>query len=106
MPGLRHARGVSAVAGKSSTVARGYGYEHRKRRRLLEPVVAAGQAVCGRCGGPILPGQRWDLDHTDDRVGYRGTAHRFCNQAAGGRKAGRNRRHRAAVVRLVAGRQW
>jgi hypothetical protein len=54
-------------------------------------MVERGQATCSRCGEPILPGQDWDLDHSDDRRGYIGPAHAACNRSAGGRKAAANR---------------
>ena len=81
------------------TVARGYGAAHRQERARWAPIVAAGGAVCARCGGLILPGSRWDLDHTPDRTGYNGPAHRYCNRAAGARTGNANRRRRRAVVR-------
>jgi hypothetical protein len=34
-----------------------------------------------KMGGFILPGQFWDLDHTDDGRGYLGPSHRECNRA-------------------------
>jgi hypothetical protein len=43
-------------------------------------------AVCSRCGGPISPRERWHLDHTDDRRGYIGVAHAYCNLRAAGIK--------------------
>ncbi len=46
-------------------------------------LVAAGGAYCARCSLPIVSGDRWDLDHRDDRVGYLGPSRRTCNRAAG-----------------------
>jgi hypothetical protein len=40
--------------------------------------------------------QNPDLDHDDDRTGYRGLAHKRCNRLAGSRKGNRIRRARAA----------
>ena len=85
------------------TVARGYGYEHKQRRKALRALVEAGHAVCSRCGLPIHPLAKWDLDHLDDRSGYAGPAHRFCNQGAGGRKAARQARRRPRVPGGVFG---
>jgi hypothetical protein len=39
---------------------------HRKIRKGLAPLVAAGLATCARCGEPIEPRSKWDLGHTDD----------------------------------------
>jgi hypothetical protein len=72
-----------------------YSGEHQAVRRAVVPY-AAGSA-CVRCGRPILPGQPWDLDHSDDRVGYLGVAHAHCNRAAGGRKGSERRRQRQAA---------
>jgi hypothetical protein len=64
-------------------------------RRAVAPY-ATGSA-CVRCGRPILPGQPWDLDHSDDRATYLGPAHRRCNRSAGGRKGNARRRQRQAA---------
>lgn len=68
--------------GKGRTVTRGYGAEHQRERKRLEPMVARGEARCARCGLPIAPGSEWDLDHDDhDRRKYLGPSHRSCNRA-------------------------
>ena len=66
---------------KGSTTARGYGHMHQLRRKRVAEIVAAGLAVCARCGLPIAPHDFWDLDHSDDRRGYLGASHRRCNRA-------------------------
>jgi hypothetical protein len=70
---------------KASATARGYGYTHQKLRAQWEPKVATGNLTCPRCTKPILPGQPWQLGHTDDRTGYNGPEHARCNLSAGGR---------------------
>ena len=59
-----------------------YGNGHRKLRARMAGVVASGGVLCSRCGKPIVPGERWDLDHRDDGQGYAGAAHMYCNRAA------------------------
>jgi len=84
---------------------RGYNAEHRALRRRLKPIVDAGNALCARCGRPIPPAgigpcpafhkgvrcgknhRTWHLDHTTDRSGYLGPAHKCCNVKAASRKA-------------------
>lgn len=34
-------------------------------------------------GGLIRRGERWELDHADDGVGYLGASHAVCNARAG-----------------------
>src|SRR5262245_8653294 len=72
-----------------STTERGYGSVHQKNRAYVEPIVLAGGVECSRCGNPILPHHHWHLDHTDDRMGYRGVSHAWCNVSA---NAGGSRR--------------
>ena len=81
---------------------RGYGPEPRRLRAEVARVVEAGRALCARCGGSIAPGTRWDLDHSDDRMGYIGPSHVRCNRAtAGGRKGqGQEDAARGVVSRL------
>lgn len=61
----------------------GYGGPHQAIRRAGKPYAYG--TPCGRCGELMMPGQPIDLDHTDDRAGYRGFAHARCNRRAGGR---------------------
>jgi hypothetical protein len=69
------------VNGKTS--ARGYGWRHQKLREQWKRVVAAGSAVCARCGLPMVPGEPWDLGHVDgDKTRYKGVEHRKCNRGA------------------------
>lgn len=79
------------VPSKAKTVERGYGEPHRRLRRQWARIVNAGGAQCARCLRPILPGDPWDLDHEDARLGYLGPSHRTCNRAAGGASAPRPR---------------
>ncbi len=53
------------------------------RKRLLAQLAVHPGAPCPRCGQPMHPGQRLDLDHTDDRSGYLGLSHAACNRRAG-----------------------
>jgi hypothetical protein len=76
---------------------RGYGSVHDARRRQVTPLVNAGKAVCSRCGGPISPGERWHLDHSDDRQTYIGVAHEFCNLQAAGIKTAQLRNASSAL---------
>jgi hypothetical protein len=78
-----------------STTRRGYGWAHQRRRAAFARLVAAGLAICWRCGQPIEPGEPWDLGHDDiDRRRYRGPEHRRCN------RTGRARRDPAPSVNL------
>ena len=81
---------------KGGATQRGYGYQHQKIRKALLPY-AYGQ-LCPHCERPMLPGQHLDLDHTDDRTGYRGMAHRSCNRRAGAVKGNNLRRARRTQV--------
>jgi hypothetical protein len=76
-----------------SRQARGYGAAHDRLRRDWQPLVEAGQANCCRCGGWIVPGTPWHLDHDDnDRRKYKGVAHAVCNLSAAGRAGARSGR--------------
>ena len=68
---------------------------------------------CARCGFPILPGQRWDLDHVDvpyvdGGYGRRAPSHESCNRRAGqrlmmARRAARRRQETAGMKWTAAG---
>ena len=67
---------------RGSTTQRGYGAQHRALRAAWEPIVAAGQVICWRCGELIQPGEPWDLGHDDsDRTQWRSPEHVACNRA-------------------------
>lgn len=75
----------------------GYGRNHKRLRRIWAQRIANNwQPPCSRCGAPILPGEPWDLDHTDDRTGYLGPAHAHCNRSAGAAKKTRIHKQREA----------
>ena len=58
------------------------------------PLVNAGKATCARCHNPIHAGEEWHLDHNDDRAGYLGVSHSYCNlRAAADKSHGRRPSH-------------
>ena len=81
--------------------------------------IDAGDVACGRCGLPVLSGQRWDLGHVIDRA-LGGTAadgltpeHARCNRGAGGRLAHQlaghtkaRRRTTSQSLPVVERRKW
>jgi hypothetical protein len=72
---------------KPKAAAMGYGFRHQQLRKQIAPKVAAGKALCDRCGRAIAPGEPWDLGHLDsDRTRYAGPEHRRCNRATSGRR--------------------
>jgi hypothetical protein len=82
-----------------------YPGDHQAIRRAWAPHVPG--TPCARCGVPIAPGQAWDLDHDDDRAGYRGPAHASCNRRAGGRlgvarRAARRHARTERITRMTA----
>src|SRR4029077_7308564 len=84
------------------TAAKGYGSGHQRTRRDYARLVATGKVDCARCGGPIDPGEPWDLGHVDgDRRRYQGPEHRACNRATSSRRPGVSRR-RLGVKPVVA----
>jgi hypothetical protein len=85
----RRKRKVNFPPVTASTAARGYGAVHEAEWRRWKPLVEAGEAVCVRCGLLILPGTAWHLDHTDDKLGFRGVSHARCNVKAAARLGSR-----------------
>jgi len=61
---------------------------HRNMRAAIAATVNVGLEMCARCGNQIKRGDKWDLDHADDRLGYLGASHASCNRSAGARHGG------------------
>lgn len=86
-----------------------YDAAHRRARETAIATTPPG-SPCARCGHPMEPGDRLQLDHRDDGPGYLGlshaspcrTCHRKCNQSAGGilaaKMAGKESRDRRCVI--------
>jgi hypothetical protein len=70
-----------------SSHARGYGPAHQRHRREWETRIITGGVDCCLCGLAISATEPWHLDHTEDRKGYRGAAHRVCNLREGQRRS-------------------
>jgi hypothetical protein len=69
-----------------STEDEGPGAEHQRLRKQVARAIADGALVhCCRCGLPISRVDDFHLDHSDDRTGYRGVSHAFCNLSVGGK---------------------
>lgn len=68
-----------------SSTKRGYDQQHKNLRAALLPT--AWGTPCARCGLPMLQGQALHLDHTDNRAGYLGFSHAWCNLKAAAQKA-------------------
>lgn len=72
---------------------RGYTAEHDRLRERWRPRVERASVNCHAkvcvmvSGRLILPGQPWDLGHTDDRTAWTGPEHAPCNRSAGGKAA-------------------
>ena len=77
MPIVKHGYSNSRAERRAQYDSR----EHRLMRANWAGLVENGFVTCTRCGKRIQPGSDWDLDHTDDRNGYRGPSHAKCNRA-------------------------
>src|SRR5689334_3879774 len=74
-----------------------YGVAHRAVRKRWEPIVAAGQAVCWRCGEPIPADAVWHLGHSADGKRWMGPEHASCNVRDGARRG-----YRAMIANATA----
>lgn len=69
-----------------STVERGYGADHRRLRREWQQRLNDGEhvechaRVCFMRTRTISPDDPWDLGHLQDRTGWTGPEHRYCNR--------------------------
>jgi hypothetical protein len=80
------------------TVERGYDARHRRERQRVARLIRGGTEVCCRCGNPLppdIPSDMWHLDHTEDRTGYLGPAHKECNEKAARAKPKRQTQRRS-----------
>ena len=75
---------------RKSTNDRDYGARHKAVRAEYARAMEGGFVfLCPRCDLAVDPQLPWDLDHTDDRTGYLGPAHRTCNRRAAAEKKNR-----------------
>src|SRR6187549_1082523 len=81
----RHAAEYEAARGNRQS--RGYDRMFDQARRKAAGTVAAGRAVCWRCGEAIMPGDEWDLGHGDGGSVAGPEHRRTCNLRAAGLKA-------------------
>ena len=89
---------------RGTTTGRGYGRNHQVRREAVKRQVLAGEAVCARCGKPILPTQAFDLGHVDgSRVRYAGPEHRHARDCPEGGNRATSRLDRATASRRNGG---
>ena len=74
------------------TSAKGYGAQHQRLRAQWAPIVAAGGALCAKCGQTIRPGERWDLGHVpgSGKRMYQGPEHRECNRSTANERRSAN----------------
>jgi hypothetical protein len=91
---------------KPKSEAAGYGRAHRRERERWTERIARGFVSCARCGKPIVAGMVWHLDHTDDRRGYLGASHAYCNTAAAARKLNASRSGQAGLPRRGQSQVW
>lgn len=96
-PALRFpSEGRKRRRSRGSTTARGYGHSHQLEKDRWRPIAAG--CRCTKCG-ELIGAAAWDLDHTENRKGYLGVAHRFKKDCpAGGNYATRKPRRQS--------RQW
>lgn len=98
-------RGMSGKGWGGATV--------RKARAYWRTIVEAGEAICWRCGRPIVPDPTkrdhgWQVGHLIDRMdgGEHGPEnqapeHSLCNLSAGGKRGGAITAARKAAARAV-----
>lgn len=94
---LRKSRYARGSGSRPKTADRGYGKEHVTLRAKLLPLAYG--TPCALCGAVMNEGDDLHLDHTEDRVSYRGMAHAACNVRDGASRGGQ----RARQARLERG---
>lgn len=71
--------------GRGTRQERGYGAKHDRERSRIQARIDAGDPVtCWRCGVRLV-GREWHLDHSSDRLSYRGPACVPCNLGLAGK---------------------
>lgn len=69
-----------ATEPQGSAHRRGYGRDHQVERLVALANYTPGDP-CSRCKTEMLASDPLDLDHTDQRDGYLGLAHSWCNRS-------------------------